>query len=80
MEFPFYSACNHGTFLPVPDPMEPGSQSPTPILGRALALAVLTLFVMVALGVFWVWRKAQREQAWRDRINATESFQAPPRR
>ncbi len=60
-------------------PAAPESTNPerSPILGRALAIAFLGLFLMVGLGVFWVWHKAQREQAWRDQINATESFTAP---
>lgn len=48
-----------------------------PHLGRFLALALATLFVMVALGVYWVWQRADREQQWRDRINATETMLVP---
>jgi hypothetical protein len=47
------------------------------LLGHAVALGLLALFVMVALGVFWVWQRSSREQRWRDRINAAESFTAP---
>ena len=46
-------------------------------LGRAVALALAALFVMVALGVVWVWQRSSREQRWRDQVNATEPFQAP---
>ncbi|MBL9136441.1 MAG: hypothetical protein JNK85_11260 [Verrucomicrobiales bacterium] len=52
----------------------------SPVLGRALALAVVGLFLMVALGVFWVWQRAHREKSWRDQINAIEPIQpAAPR-
>lgn len=47
----------------LPESDEPASN---PWLGRIIALAVLLLVAMVGLGVFWVYQKAQREQAWRD--------------
>lgn len=47
-------------------------------LGRAVALALAALFVMVALGVFWVWQRSSREQRWRDQVNAAEPFTTPP--
>lgn len=46
-------------------------------LGHAVALGFLALFVMVALGILWVWQSSTREQRWRDRINAAETFTAP---
>lgn len=61
------------------DPSSVSNAAPSthPHLGRFLALALATLFVMVALGVYWVWQRADREQRWRDRINATETMLVP---
>lgn len=47
----------------IPEPAEPSSN---PWLGRIIAFSVLLLVAMVGLGIFWVWQKAQRDQAWRD--------------
>lgn len=63
----------------VPDPSELPTRLRTPAFGRAVAIALASLFVMVALGVAWVWQRALRDQSWRERVNATESFQAPPK-
>lgn len=66
----------------VPAPAEPSHDPevgpPSRLLGRAVAGGLAALFVMVGLGVFWVWQRSTREQAWRDRINAAEPFTAPP--
>lgn len=54
---------------------EPKDTSPTPgspILGRLMAMAFAAFFLMVGLGVLWVWRTARREQDWRDQVQASE--------
>ncbi|MCC7374099.1 MAG: hypothetical protein IT581_05560 [Verrucomicrobiales bacterium] len=59
---------------------DPETAGRSPVLGRAVAMAVLGLCFMVVVGVFWVWQRAQREKDWRDRINAVEPIQpAAPR-
>ena len=42
-------------------------------------LCLACLFLMVALGVFWIWRRAERDRAVRDRVNA-EEFIVPTNR
>lgn len=61
----------------VTDPNDASPPMRKPIFGKVVALAVAALFGMVALGVVWVWQRAHVEQSWRDRVNATEPFQAP---
>ncbi len=61
----------------VPEPHEPRPRTRPPFFGRALALAIVALFGMVALGIVWVWQRASAEQAWTDRVNAAEPFEAP---
>ncbi|MBX3746358.1 MAG: hypothetical protein KF833_13715 [Verrucomicrobiae bacterium] len=39
-----------------------------PALGRVLAGAVLALFLMVGMGLYWVWSRAQREREWRNAV------------
>jgi hypothetical protein len=34
-----------------------------------VVIALAALFLMVALGVLWIWRSAHREQEWRERVN-----------
>lgn len=60
----------------VPDDPE-RAHDPSPQIGRFVAAALATLFVMVALGVFWIWGHARREQDWRDQMNNSEPFSAP---
>lgn len=54
---------------PLPEPV---IEARSPALGRVVAAALLALFVMVGLGVFWVWQRAHREQEWRRAVNASE--------
>jgi len=60
----------------VSSPLEPSNARPAappaPLLGRVVAVALTALFLMVALGIFWVWQRASREQEWRRQINASE--------
>lgn len=63
--------------VPAPESLpDPTPASPRPLLGRVLAAAVLAMFIMVALGVFWVWQRAAREQAWRESLE--QSGALPP--
>ncbi len=64
----------------VPDQPEDPAADRSPVLGRFVAISLAALFVMVAFGVFWIWRHARGEQDWRDRINAAEPFAAPTNR
>lgn len=63
----------------MPGPVDIPPDSQTPHLGRAVAITVAALALMVAIGVVWVWQRARHEQAERARIQETESFQVPRR-
>lgn len=48
---------------------EPPNRHRPPLLGKIVAIALVALFLMVAIGVLWIWRSAHREREWRDRVN-----------
>ncbi|MCC6232503.1 MAG: hypothetical protein IT580_07660 [Verrucomicrobiales bacterium] len=62
-----------------PHPEAEAAPSARPLLGRFLAGAVLALFLMVGLGIYWVWQRAAREQAWRESLQESGALPAPPR-
>ncbi len=61
-------APDNGTLRSVDDMQEtPPAPGRPPRFGRFLAIAVAAFFLMVILGVVWVWRRAEREERWRQR-------------